>query len=857
MKQKRKKSAAPFRLLPWTAGMTAAIAACAFVAASVGKEAISRQQNAGYTENAATSVAEELSQREPIEIFNSCTEGIALAMDLPENGTAQVLHSKADAEPWITLLQQNAENGGEDGAWYSPALEMLKLEAQYQDYDVIFAAVPYHWLTPDSGITAHNFMGGTITKDGRLTVKAGLERVGEGLRPLVQPEIETFCCCFAVPKGSVPEITDFAFEDVFFDCTDPLPDVVLTQEDMGEYLCSLPQHQAYGEMAGEAKYLYWADDETQTADAAHEPVELIKNLRMIGGSDYVMMKVPQEGTVRVLRSVTDAEACCQYTDETVVNDQEFDFRRILTEDVFAQYDVLYFAHKDNQLPLYLYGYDLAGGSIAADGTTLQLDFHALVYDSEHFPSYTMRSYDDFEPDWNTYYFYTVPKGSLSDLNAIEVRFEEYVIGEIPDDILKYANDTSDSENALKLPEYVQTTQAYLDWNNSIPKQRYITWKQNHAEAPDDCIEVQPEPETLPEPFEAWYWVNFKGESIPLDGITVDLIRTEADGEKYLTFAQQGNLESETYRTLSCDLSKGWLETGKAEDMPDGCNTPDETPRDVLFIGMPADKMPHNTVKWAYHNGTVTPSGKLHLDFSALTLRDEAAAPLNYEFADDTNFYFFISIPEGAIPELTGWDVTFSDYSIGALPDHETAAAPDEITANGMTRAQCWINEQPEAESYWDSVVCGKYITPVPEQQPDTVTVTGSYMVNAKNVSPELADEAPTVRFVENFDGGNKDEITLILPLHDYDAATALRDLHISEDGTLSVTLCEYYDKHGIDRTQDTAWVLWQFYVPHGSLPELKALNLTRADYDKWNLDENFDNMGFIHIAGQLCTVTTE
>ena len=140
MKQKRKKSAAPFRLLPWTAGMTAAIAACAFVAASVGKEAISRQQNAGYTENAATSVAEELSQREPIEIFNSCTEGVALAMNLPENGTAQVLHSKADADPWITLLQQNAENGGEDGAWYSPALEMLKLEAQYQDYDVIFAA---------------------------------------------------------------------------------------------------------------------------------------------------------------------------------------------------------------------------------------------------------------------------------------------------------------------------------------------------------------------------------------------------------------------------------------------------------------------------------------------------------------------------------------------------------------------------------------------------------------------------------------------------------------------------------------------------------------------------------------------
>ena len=229
--------------------------------------------------------------------------------------------------------------------------------------------------------------------------------------------------------------------------------------------------------------------EPNTEETNHVPVEMIERLQRIGGSDYVMMKVPQEGAVQVLRSVADAEACCQYTDETVVADQEFDFRRFLTEDVFAQYDVLYFAHKDIQQPFYLYGYDLAGGSIAADGTTLQLDFHALVYDSNYCPPDTMCSFDDFEPDWNTYYFYTVPKGSLPDLSAIEVLFEQYVIGEIPDDILKYANDTSDSGNAARLPEYVQTTRAYHDWEMSIPPQLYITWTDKAPVLPEDCVEA--------------------------------------------------------------------------------------------------------------------------------------------------------------------------------------------------------------------------------------------------------------------------------------------------------------------------------------------------------------------------------
>ena len=235
-------------------------------------------------------------------------------------------------------------------------------------------------------------------------------------------------------------------------------------------------------------------NEPQIIEVSHEPIELIDMLAVCGGSDYVMMKVPQEGAVQVLRSVADAEVCCQYTDDKNVAGENFDFRKKLTEEVFAEYDVLYFAFKDNQLPLYLYTYDLAGGSIAADGTTLHLSFHALMHDPEHLPSNVLYSYDDYEPDWNTYYFYTVPKGSLPDLSAITVSFEEYPIGAIPDELLTSTGETVEiSDNGYitkhtKLQEYLETTQEYLDYVTSMPKPKFITWENSTEMLTDDCTE---------------------------------------------------------------------------------------------------------------------------------------------------------------------------------------------------------------------------------------------------------------------------------------------------------------------------------------------------------------------------------
>ena len=227
-----------------------------------------------------------------------------------------------------------------------------------------------------------------------------------------------------------------------------------------------------------------ADEVKATITVQHEPVEIIDKLVVSGGNDSTMMKLPPEGAVQVLRNVEDAEACCQYSSENVA-DEPFDFRKKLTEDVFAQYDVLYFGFKDEQQPQNCYSVDLAGGSIAEDGTTLKLNFHALMFDPEYLPAHWCST---TEPDWNTYYFYTVPKDSLPDLYAIELSFEEYPIGEIPDEILAHANDLVDIEDNgyitmhTKLQEYLETSQEYLDWILSMPKPKYITWENSTLNA---------------------------------------------------------------------------------------------------------------------------------------------------------------------------------------------------------------------------------------------------------------------------------------------------------------------------------------------------------------------------------------
>ncbi len=644
MKQKVKKTTPVTRLFPWNIGIGAAVAACAVLAVSVGKEAIARNNQMQVGSNAGISVTEQLSEREPLPIEVRAADGIDIDMNLPAGGKAQVLRSIGDAQPWIDLLKQSGEYGRETGEGFHPCLEiLLENEKRYLDRDIIICAVPYRFVQGDSGVAQHAFFGGTITESGKLTVDTGMVTVSKEMRPLMLQDTKAYCICFTVPKNTVPEITGFTFNNQIYDCTAPLPDDIRSEHDMTGYLAELPEYQAYAQRFTNELYLRWAEDEIQTADAAD----------------------------------------------------------------------------------------------------------------------------------------------------------------------------------LSLPE--------------------------------DCKEVQAaETEILPEPFSAWYWVSYHGTSIPLEpridekcAATADLIRTAADGEQYLTGDPEQNQTA-----LHTQLSKEWLETGFDEqqitDPVSGTVfsiDPDHPVQDMLFIGVPACAMPDNVVRWAFHNGTITPSGKLHLDFSVQTVSDTAIKALNTEYNADTNFYFFISIPDGSIPELTDWDITFSTYYTSAEPDAYTAEAPEKIGLDGMNRRDSWLSRQPESVSYWNSVLGAKYITPIPEKQPDTVTLT--------DISACLIEETPLENkpFFSCLQCGETDNITLTLPVHDADVAVALSDLHVSADGILSLTLNEYYEKRDVDLTQDTACFQWVLGVPHGSLPEIKDMVVNRV------ICENED--AFRQIAGQLCTVTTE
>lgn len=566
----------------------------------------------------------------------------------------------------------------------------------------------------------------------------------------------------------------------------------------------------------------------QTAEAArHEPVEMIERLCVIGGSDHVMMKVPPEGAVQVLRSTADADACCQYTDEKAVKDEDFDFRTILTEDVFAAYDVLYFALKDEQIPLYFYTYDFAGGCIAADGMTLKLNFHALMHDPEHLPKHILRSY---EPDWNTYCFYTVPKGSLPDLNAIEVNVEEYPIGEIPDEIL---NDYEAKGDALQ--KHLETTQEYLDYVNSVPKQLFITWENDAPVPPEDCTEEQEtEPETLPEPVAAGNWKYYHGNDIPLpDGKTVQIIRTLDEAQAYVTGSGQQTERLERF------LSAEWME--QETELTDGTVS---GPHDILFVGIPAGEMPEGTVSWGLHGGTVTPSGRLHLDFTVLRLAEgtEQTIPESKRYAPEENYYFFIAVPDNSLPEITSYSISFSQF----MGTEYQEQAPETLLSEDAYHT--WLQDLPAFKNWLASTVLCKSIEWTEDGQQTVVPLRTWTALRQEPTVPE-----GKVDCVPSFDS---DTISLSLPLHEKSEAAAITDLSIGRDGVLSLTLHEYCGQRGMNREEYGASAEFVLYVPKGSLPEITGLHFDRVEYeDKWNSEEADDSIGFSkNAAGKLISV---
>ena len=346
-------------------------------------------------------------------------------------------------------------------------------------------------------------------------------------------------------------------------------------------------------------------------------------------------------------------------------------------------------------------------------------------------------------------------------------------------------------------------------------------------------------EQVPEnAFYAWYWTGYRGDDISLEGRTIAVIRTAADCKPYLTGSGQ---QDET--TLEAVLSADWLEQAYPENeaitdpVSGGQIYSDGQPHDVIFIGIPENELPHNTVRLVYHNGTLTPSGKLHIDISILTVTDEIAAalPADMQCSGSKCRYFFVSVPDGELPELSDADITFTAYHADALPPEYAADSSDTV----------WFDSLPAVQNWWGSVLGSKYIYRIPEAQQNILPVADTSV--RVTDEPSMMQQAREYRSEILPVDDETDELRLVLPVHDASAITALSDVRVSADGIISLTLNECYDSQNIDEEKDNACVCWQMRIPKGSLPEISGGSLNRVTM--------YDETEFMHIAGQMLTIT--
>lgn len=580
--------------------------------------------------------------------------------------------------------------------------------------------------------------------------------------------------------------------------------------------------------------------------------------------------VSETGTVRLISNADDI---------ALLNDAEIPelIGYSMNENFLAENDMMIIGCRADLCPTPIYTYDYRDGTVTAEGS---LSVELGIVTANELPE------DRGYSDGNFYLYCAVPKDSLPEITDCEVTFTEFCVGDLPEDIMENPNEWDAESNNSKLGVYMESHTAYQAYWDSLPTPRCLRKLPAEQQVPENDVEVV-EMEALPEPMSAWDWEHYKGNdiAIPAEG-TVTVIRTLADAKAYRTGSSQQKYQNSQLEEI---LSLSWLE---------GSSDGETKPHDVIFIGMPAGKMPRNTVRWNYHAGTVTPSGRLHLDFSVLSLTE---MPEVLDYDSDTNFYYFISVPKGELPDITAWDVTFTESRSDEYPNDRTLAAPNEIAALGETRLENWLHNLPEVQNELARTLCDKYIDWVYDDT-DTVEALGVVVMNLdvsvshsygnRITNPESGITGAYLNYVffdkesracagvvDTLDGyrelrdamelGNYelyvnrregfDLMVLVLPVHDARAQTAITDMRISQDGLLSLTLNEYYGSDDVDTSQDTASVVWQIMVPHGSVPKITAVDLNR------NLVEHIysvtkrswleRDLEFIKHAGKMITVT--
>ncbi|MBP0971818.1 MAG: hypothetical protein J5753_07230, partial [Oscillospiraceae bacterium] len=500
----------------------------------------------------------------------------------------------------------------------------------------------------------------------------------------------------------------------------------------------------------------------------------------------------------------------------------------------------YFAYKGQQLPanyLRYFNEEFTGASLSADGT-LTVRYSAFLLTDPQTDFLRKARLSE-----NYHCLYTVPKNELPDISGgkVSVEYTETYYDEIlPARVIPELKDNTEmiySDDVASLTSYVQNTQEYKDWRNSLPEHLFITWNEKEPAQPEDAEQTYVTEQPDSDAFYAWFWDGYSGDDIPLDGITVDVIRTAADGKRYLTGSGQQNDTA-----LTTFLSADWLEKA----LPDGEAIVDPVsgthishdgqPHDIIFIGVPASELPRNTVIVNYHDGTLTPSGELHIDLSVLTVTDEAQPmmPADRQYDETKNRYFFISVPAGEIPDAIVPVIGMTEYHTDELP-------PEDVT--DPKAAENWYWKNRAGQGFIASVFGNKDIHRIPEQTGSVTTIYARVSEKPEFALPDQAPERVTFRTYD--DGTSKIVLAMLV---DKDAkATALTDLHVSADGVLSLTLHELCQSEA-DLTE-SAWIQWELVVPSGVLPDITSCNM--------QLSATTDEDAFMQLAGQLITITKD
>lgn len=447
MKQNHKGTV--LRMLPWHIGIGAAVAACAIIAVSIGKDMIGRSTQMQAGASVSTAASGLTSEQEQIEIADYRAEGFDVPMNLPEHGTAMLLHTLEDAKPWLDLVRQSGEYGRETGQGGEDFRKLLENEDIYQNHDIIMTAVPYQHQYADYGVAMYHFAGASVTPSGKLTVDVNFLTVGNDMPERILQEIDTFCCCFAVPKNTVPDIWSFTFNDVIYDCTAPVPQGCDTREQHLEYLYSLQNYQAFNRTDGEKRYLRRAED---------TPVLLGEQICAFSARrdredqpDWIKVpEVPEENDVQVFRNLEEMQQAFAGTD---ILEGEHCMAPGINSEIFKEHDVLYLAYRKSVFSEAFAGAGLCSGALGTDGT-LTLNYSELINDSPDARHISERV--------NYYEFYLVPKDSLPNLSKLNMQM--------------YAFHTT-------VPDAVSQ-----EYHDSIPEQIWFTWE-NGTEPPADCEEI--------------------------------------------------------------------------------------------------------------------------------------------------------------------------------------------------------------------------------------------------------------------------------------------------------------------------------------------------------------------------------